>query len=405
MKELSTAKYIYLLSVCHKFSKKIFKKFIQKYETKNLCCTKYYYDIWVTLDFNKDLILNKEKNANNTFYIKNICNNFLGSGYINDYDYKILEQINTLNDEEKLNIDSHYSKLIPQEKHTYFYKNHCKKNIYTIINLIRMYDSYSHTNPKYKYLFIPFILDYSQDIGIVHQCALLVNMEDGIFLFYEPYGTYIKYGHDYSRPIRSYLDIYKDVLPNKYLTEENGITRVKYNTFHKHFLQRDDGIQNIILTKNNNMKNEFDIKYNKLLDDIKINFDDLGQLIQKKIYDNKNPVNNTDYTINILNMLDCFDDYNPKSDKKQYFVELWNTALEIYLYYNSKSCVSITLVEMGYLFDNINMVDKYKSYVNTDKPNTILMQDLYNLINELYPENNKITKATDLYDFCNEIYM
>lgn len=362
MKDIQrSAKLAYLLSTCHRFSNKAFIKLIQQYETSRVACSKYFYSIWITLD-----IHNKE------FKLKNTYSVFLNSSkYLNDYEHRILEQLNTLTDAEKNNIKNNYAAGLGVSSSPEI-NAHCNKHLYTIINLINIYKN------TYKYLFIPFTLDYSQDVGLVHQCALIIDLQKGEFIFYEPYLTFIKYECNYAEPIKHFLQIYKNSLPAHFI-ENNDI---KYFTFDKYFNLK-NGIQSIILEKNNNA-GDFEKDVNILLDKTKEAFPELYADILEDINTDNNPVNTTDKTIKILNILSCFNEYDADTPE---FNILFSEALSIYYLYNSKTCVTITFLELDVLFSSSNPENDLQNFhkeFDVNKPNEVLMKKLLEKIRRLF---------------------
>ncbi len=351
----SIAKYAYLLSTCDKYANKTFVRLVRKYESSKMVCAKYYYNIWITLDFDDA----------DGFKLVSVHNNFL-----ND-DYAILEELNTLTNEEKKKIDDNYAAAIKNNPPL----GYCQKHLYTLPNLINIYSK------TYKYLFIPVILDYGQDIGLVHQCALLIDLKNNKFIFYEPYGTYMKYDRNYTDPIKKFLNIYtgddyRAVLGQNY----------QFATFHSEFIQMGEGIQNIILTANNAHAAEFEKEREALLNDVKSTDEGLYDAIMRNIDADNNPVNNTDKTITALNILDEFEAAPPESHIGPFKIR----ALNLYGKYNSKTCVSITLIEMAAFFAGEKIADIYEQLkiaaVTPGEPNQILFKKLSDVLNDLYKE-------------------
>jgi hypothetical protein len=369
------SKYAYNLSTRHSFADEAFTRLIKRHEKNNIVCSKYFYNIWITL--------NLSTGAENTdFDFVEMHSEFLNSGFKTmgyenmGYKKSILEHINKLTECEKTTISKNYSSLIGTTSDAY--------DSFLLLNLIRLYEQ------KYRYLFVTFTLDYSQDIGLVHQCALLIDLKEGIFIFYEPYGTYIKYEQNYAAPIHKYLNIYAAALPKKYLefgtdvkSEATGKSEatVKFTTFHKHFIPDfSEGIQNIILQKNNSLSDIFADELKQLLSDTEKICSELYSGITRDISIDKNPVKKTDKTVDILTVLDNFEmyKYNPL------LRDLSTRAFKLYYLYNSKTCVSITLIEMDALFKGENLNDLYKIYKNASIPNVVLMKKITLLIEELF---------------------
>lgn len=373
----NSAKQAYLLSTCHKFANKTFTRLIKKHEIAKTACAKYQFDIWVTLDIPKPSTPQEApESVKSEFKIVNIYNNFLNQRV--SYDNTILEELNTLTNAEKLKIKQNYNLLIGSNIESN--DIYSETQLYTLINLIRMYKG------KYQYIFIPFTLDYSQDIGLVHQCALLIDLVNHKFIFYEPYGTYIKYEHNYAKPIEKYLQIYDDCLDTPYT----------FSTFHEYLIPEfaSNGIQNIILNSNNAKAEVFNKNVENLLEEIKSTDISLYEQIMQDIEEDENPVNKTDKTITILNILDIFEKYTSGVENEAKSKQ-WIKALELYSLYNSKTCVSITIVEMDALFSGKNLLDMYNSYKNALYPNEILMKQITELLEEFYDHDLKKIEPTE----------
>jgi hypothetical protein len=394
MTTLDSAKISYLLCTCDKFSKKFFTKLFRKFEKEKIMCSKHYFNIW--------LVLLKPKNGGSSFILKNSYTNFLSKGeYLSDYDYNTLEQMNNLSDDAKKNIDEQCEKLFQS------YTKNKKNHPYTIINLI---NKYHHSGRKY--LSIPITLDYSQDIGFVHQSVILIDLIEGLFIFYEPYGKYVSQNYDYSNTVQQFFNIYKNVLPEHFIKDGETARSVKYVTYHEYFgLNR--GIQNILLEKNNSKEDEFNEKYHALLSLIKRDFINLHEVIIKN-YNSQNFINMTDKTVKVLDALDYVNDYEVYWKDDPTYQEYWKQMLELYALYNSKTCVSITLIEMNKLFTFCNdykndlnkssenamqikefLSQKIKEYYDTfssEIPNTIIINDMYSLYEELFNDDPLLLK-------------
>ncbi len=363
-----SARQAYALSTCHKFVNNTFTKLVKKYEHYGGVCSKYQFDIWITLDIPRSP-------DSKDFELIKAHNNFLNSRYdLGEFEANILEELNTLTSSEKQLINAAYAKLTNNANPANAdFADHCRKHLYTIINLIRLYQAAA----KYKYIFLPFTLDYSQDVGLVHQCSLLIDLEDNLFIFYEPYGTYVKYEHNYATPIKKYLEIYSECFAIPF-----GFT-----TFHERFVPEflsTYGIQSMILNSNNAKEEEYRKDLQQLLSDLKEQFPDLYRRIIKNLEKDNNPVNKTDKTISILSVLDRFTGYSRTASNSLAFNALWKRALELYYLYNSKTCVSITLMEMNALFAKENLQELYTMYKDAAIPNKILMQKLSDILYELH---------------------
>jgi hypothetical protein len=241
---------------------------------------------------------------------------------------RVLDRLNTLPATTHTTIEQKYTKLTGTAPTT-------TQGVLAPLSIIRLFA------PAYKHVFISPILDYGQDMGYVHQCGLIVDVAAGEFLFYEPYGTYIKYERDYARPIGELLQTYYDGLPEAFKTPDG---RIRYTTFHAKY--GIEGIQNIILQANNGAAAEFNAAYQKALEGIACDYPTLHAAI--RAVRTSDPIYKSDATLVILDVLSVFNRMAITDDQK--YAEYWTTMLELYHDFNSKTCVSITLVELYNFF-------------------------------------------------------
>jgi hypothetical protein len=417
--KINQAKIAYMLSICNKFSTKFFTKIIKQYEKSKTVAMKYYYELWFNLDIPQTITENNEEIISKSpyFELKSIHNKFLNS---DDLCYDTLELLNTLTEDDKHKIKKNYMTLLDNNLHSVISENHCRKHLFSPINLINIY-----SKAGYKYLFISLILDYNQDVGLVHQCGLIINLQknQGEFLFYEPYGTYIKYEKEYSKPIQDFFQIYYDYLPAEIFHNPSG--KIRFNTFHKKYGnenynkgQENEGIQNIILKKNN--KGNFDNEFLSALNELNKKFADLREQIEYTINNDNNPVNKIDKSVSILDTLSDFNNYDNyykddswDNEKIKDFQNIWNKMIMLYYKYNSKTCVSITAVEMNNFFNSVlnnknleeSFINYIKKYKEAELPNVILMNDLYDLINKVYCNKflDKVNKTNNTSNICDNI--
>jgi hypothetical protein len=175
------------------------------------------------------------------------------------------------------------------------------------------------------------------------------------------------------------------------------------------------GIQGILLNKNNSNSDEFDIQYNKILNQLKeafphTNFTPI----------NKNHEKNEDKTYNILELLYNIDNLfidDLTDDKKQVYYKILNDTLTQYFCYNSKTCVSITITEMNEFFNltqeglcvkdiSKKIGETYEQYINAETPNIILMNNIYKLADLLKNHKkikNLLENATQVNDICKKL--
>lgn len=377
--QLTQAKIAFLLSTCNKLSSKLFVQIFKTFENSQTMSMKYYYELYINLDLIKE---------NNKFILKSITESFLD----------FISSSNRLN-KIILNFDNKFSNLNEYNKESLYnnYTNAFLKpnlNNFHILTPLNMINKFLKCG--YKYIFIPLILDYNQDKGLVHQCAIIINIQPGLgeFIFYEPYGLYNKYNADYSEPINIFFQIYYEFLPSNIFHNKTG--KIRFTTYHKKFYEGNYGIQNIMLLKNNSR--DFETKFYNLLNKMDKNFLKLKEKILNLYKNDKNPVNKTDNTIIILNTLTEFNKYNPKIENANEYIEIWNEMYLLYHSYNSKTCVTITIVELFNFFNNFSSpeiiheyIDKYKK---TDIPNIILLEDIHKII--------KTTECKNYIDIINE---
>ena len=271
------------------------------------------------------LILDKNNNVGTLHY---------WSLYIN-----LKQQTNTFNIQS---VESYFYNKKLNDKYEKWIKTECKKHNnsddvspFSIINLlIKLYKD------KYKYVFIPVLLDYNiPDLHIIHQASLIVDLKSNNLLFYEPYGKYEKNNKSYKESI---INHFNQLLPTI--------------TYHDH-LGLDTGIQTIIKLKNNE------------------NIQELINLIESLTYDIKKEILDKKKVLDLITddkiavILDILHNY-----------KLYDKFIGFYCENNSQTCVSITLIELIHFFndDNINY-DNFK----IDRPNTFLYQELNKLLEQI----------------------
>ena len=377
------AKLAYLLCTCSKFNDAFMAAMSKQYEICKTVATRHYFTLCITLG----------ENNPGTFNIASV-------------DFKFANSSNkTLADV----LQMHNNKLLSWEMQT-IYENLQKQNInldthqligvYTIASLIKYY-----RNAGFKYVFIPIIINYGRGGGILHQAALIIDF-DGIFLFYEPYGKYTKYEKSYAEAVCQFFHIFDncDLFKKSQAILQSNPKLQNYNqcdTYHS-FLGLDDtnGIQTIIMDINNSRFKTFDIIYNQLIKEIKETF----PTYKLEPYDDAEQ-DKKDHTYKILRLLSNIDEsYIDKSpnispDDKIKYNTLFNRVLECYCCYNSKTCVTITLVELNEFFkhssrlnipnkSNINNIEPIRDIINNlhsefkvANPNAVLMRKLNNLMN------------------------
>jgi hypothetical protein len=364
------AKLAFLLSTCHKFSDAFMAAMTRQFEKSKTVATRHYFTFYI------NLYEPQEPKYNEKFAVRDTYFEFAGSDDI------ILAEALQLHNNSMLSWEM---KVI--------YNNLLRQNIklevpeiigvYTIASLIKYY-----RGTGFKYIFIPVIIDYGRGGNIVHQTGLIIDFS-GQFLFYEPYGKYMKYGKSYSEAVCAFFRIFDGC-------RLFGGQDVRASTYHDFLGLNGDagGIQHIILKRNNARADVFNAEYKKLVDEIKKEYpDNVIAPYNKNSLGNEghDKDGNDDYTANIVTLLNNLDssflDSSSDKNKKETYLRLLNKALEYYCCYNSKTCVTITLVEMYEFFKaselNNNITEKIGALYDefkVDKPNSVLMLKLNKLL-------------------------
>ena len=325
---MSINKLAYLLSTCGKIESILMKNMITKFEKSKTLSTRHYYNLFIYFNPNEiekkyEIIDIKHKFFNSDDHILSMalqhCNN------------------DVLNENEMNNIYKNLIKIIKPVTNNHLI------SLLTIASLIKIYTKY-----KFKYLIIPIVINYGGGITIYHQTGIIIKLsnenEKCKFIYYEPYGKYEKK--------YSYKNAVGELFKCFYSMKE--CENADFTTYHD-YLNLNTGIQSIIMEKNNENENEFNLYYNKLIDEIKLNnFISEKDLILFNKYSEEECKNaENDKTYKILPLLIYFDHINITSfdyDKKNKYYTLLNEILKYYCCYNSKTCVSITIVELYNFF-------------------------------------------------------
>lgn len=382
MPKYLNAKLAYLLSTCHKFTDSFFASMSKQFESKKILATRYYFTFFINLH---------EPTQTNYFSIKDVFFKFA-----NSEDIVLVEAL-----------QYHNNNILSWEM-TQLYENVKDKDLtlniyqmvalYTIASLIKVYK-----DEGFKYIFIPVVISYGRSKNLLHQTSLIIDYANSTFIYYEPYGNYTKYDKSYKECICDLFHIFDG------LNLFDG--KVKCVSYHDLF-KFDKGIQQIILEKNNARGVEFKKEYDSVMEKIKTNFPsiDIEPTYTMAKFDKK------DVTFKILDLLfniDTVEIYNP--NKLEIYTELLNEVLKIYCCYNSKTCVTITLVEMNYFFSNATLdengirdkIQDLYSQFNIDNPNPVLMVKLNNLIN-IFKNSADIISTVEnnvhAFEICKKLY-
>jgi hypothetical protein len=390
---ISNAKLAYLLSTCPKLNNGLMRAMLKQYGSSKTVATRHYFNLWVVLH-EPDI---------GDFRVKNVKFKFA------DSEDPVI--INAMQYNNWCNLTTGEMTMI----HRNLLKTGIKLNVHQIValySIATLIKKYKEAN--FKYLFIPVIIDYGRGGGVVHQTAILIDLHEGKFIFYEPYGLYAKYNKSYKYAIEELLlcfdnfPVFKDTFE-----ETHQYNKIKFTTYHD-MLNVNKGIQGILLNKNNSKSDEFDIQYNKILNQLEEAFPhmDFNSLKKKNVGDDK--------TYNVLELLHNIDNLfidDLSDDKKQVYYKLLNDTLTQYFRYNSKTCVSITITEMNEFFNlsqeglYIKDISKkikeiYTQYINAETPNIILMDSIYKLADLLKTHKNiknLLENVSQVNDICKKL--
>jgi len=208
-----------------------------------------------------------------------------------------------------------------------------------------------------KAIYYPATYQYGNN-QLMHKGAIFAFNTKKTILFYDPYGTYSKYGADYLEPmIRS-------------LKAGSGI---KVDKFHNkpEILKT----QSIVLEKNNRRSSE----YNNLVRLIEPDLDTKDNRVS--IHDGKEYREQYDATYSTFKLLKKI---NP-------------ARIEIFGKFSSKICVTITIVETYHFFNN-SLDEYYREISATNNPNEVIMKYLKKISDKFGIPNFKI--ESENYELC-----
>ncbi len=237
-----------------------------------------------------------------------------------------------------------------------------------------------HIVKKYprQYAMFPAVVDCNIDRGFVHQCMIIIS--DGVFIFYEPYGTYTKYDARYDITMKKYAESLAG----------HGLD-VSFDTWHNKFGSL--GVQTHILNTNNKRAAEFRDQFAAIYKEM----EQLGEkwskmaVLRISALDKDSPLSATDETLHSLDYLQivnyALNTYGETSP-------LLGRLYELYGRYGSKTCVSITLVEMDCLARGSPA--ELAKKIEAGDPNIVLM-------NELERVFGSITLVEPPYDLKNKL--
>jgi len=216
-------------------------------------------------------------------------------------------------------------------------------------------------NYERPFALMPLILNYGKDKFLSHQAAFIYDRRSRKLVFYEPYGTYEKYGINYENKF--------DPLHYILFGSEGTVP-----TFHK-FYKLGLGTQMMIINSNNTHAKEFKSE----LADIKKRYDtyDNTGWTQPKLENKK-----FDVSIESMRILDDVEDV-ALSNKDYQLIE---DSYRLFHKWSAKTCVTLTFIDMFFLsrygVNNLKMF--YKNVERHKYPSEFLINTFGNILFEVY---------------------
>lgn len=228
---------------------------------------------------------------------------------------------------------------------------------------------------KTPFVFMPVILNYGRDMRMSHQAALLYDREKNMLVFYEPYGTYEKYGIDYTTLFN----------PLRYILFGQ---RGKVFTFHPVY-GFTEGLQIMIINQN---KKTSDV-YARDLESIKKRYDSQTDASWRNPDDDNKKFDNSIESIRIIDDVERVAIRN--RDKK-----LLYDAYMLFYKYSAKTCVTLTFIDMFFFSRyGIEIMQKFYKDVESSKyPSKFLIDTFGSILVKTYPKKSEhiIKSLTDM---------
>lgn len=208
-----------------------------------------------------------------------------------------------------------------------------------VSDMVKMYDAT-------EYISLPVILNYGRNNKMLHHSIILIGL--GKIIYYEPYGTYSKFGIDYRPVIKKFVKGLKEIAncPSASFRFYHDLEEVRQFS--------NPGLQTLTL------RNKIDPELFKF---VTSDVDKKAKNIIKTRYFTSQNSDPTIYTMAICDVYDEDADTDP---------EIKNKAFELFGLLSCKLCVTISLIELGYF-----VKDAYSDIMNLYlDPNTNLMKSL-----------------------------
>jgi hypothetical protein len=342
----------YEFSTCSAGSEILFKKIVQTFgESTQTGATRYGFEIFVDLNVESEV-----------FVLKNVYYQFLRQKN-NSLLENVIEPAHVgLTHEEKNILTTSVGEILP---------NGGENAYLSMLSLADMFKLYLFDN-KYKMVVLSTIMSYGRDITMSHQCGIMaLGAPHNMFLFYEPYGMYKKYGASYKQCYVKLMSVFMK-LPI--------FSKYKYSTYHDYF-GLPKGIQKMMLEYGHKHEKEYLDRFKVLKKEL---VDDGSAPSGKWKYED----DKDDKTFSVCDLID-YASGEPKFIAK---------SAALYFEYNAKTCVSIFLVETAKLFI-LTSKKNTKEYLASqlavwyqdfsDKAPSVLLTKLGILFKHLYPEEGR----------------
>ena len=221
----------YELSTCFRGSGLVFKKLTQKFEDSRVCATRYGFDLRVQMRLSE------------TFAIS-----YISGEFAEDIGLDILEPAESggLNRAEIASVAEGANRI----------SNALMPDATAMLSVADLFKVFLAGPRPYKSVIVSTIVNYGVDASMSHQCALMaLGPPYNVFLFYEPYGLYAKFGKSYKHCFRDLLGIF---------TSLDDFSHYSVDMYHDYFMGGSQGIQGIMIDQARENQQIFAAEYNRI---------------------------------------------------------------------------------------------------------------------------------------------
>jgi hypothetical protein len=290
----------YELSTCFRGSGLVFKKLTQKFEDSRICATRYSFDLKVQLQLSEK------------FAVSHISGEF-----VEDISLDILEP------EESGGLSRAEIRTISDATATL-------SDATAMLSVADLFKLFLAGPRPYKSVIVSTIVNYGVDASMSHQCALIaLGPPYNVFLFYEPYGLYEKFGKSYKHCFQNILGIF---------TRLDDFGHYSVSMYHDYFMGGSQGIQSMMIDQARENRHIFIEEYNRIKHL-------MGAAGTPWKYEN----DDYDKTFEGSTLMEMASDHP----------EVIEDAAILYRNNSAKICVSIFLVESARLMHALSEVDKF----------------------------------------------